>query len=191
MRRALISLLAAALLSSAAAAQTVSNRPTYWAGVYNLAAAATPTDVVCLENPTGAVVRLLGVSIYGVGGAAGTINLSLVRRTTLNTGGTSTTPTIALSESVHSRPPTAVFRAYTANPTALGTAGGTFRQLRWDVTTNGSNADPTGSALLNFAQAAPLGLPPTLRSVGSAFCVNLNSTAVAATVTIDMAWTEE
>ena len=191
MRRTLISLLAAAFLSSAAAAQTVSNRPTYWSGVYNLAAAATPTDIACLENPTGATVRLLGVSLYGVAAAAGTINVSLVRRTTLNTGGTSTTPVIALSEVVHSRPPVAVFRAYTANPTALGTQGGTFRQLRWDVTTNGSNADPTGSALLNFAQAAPLGLPPTLRAINSAFCVNLNSTAVAATVTIDMAWTEE
>ena len=39
--RALISLLAAALMIGQAAAQTVSNRPTYWSGVYNLAA-ATP-----------------------------------------------------------------------------------------------------------------------------------------------------
>ena len=164
--------------------------PTYWASTYNLAVPAGATDVVCLENPNGIVVRLLGVSVYGVGAVAGTINISVVRRTPTNTGGTSTTPAITGSD-VNASATQTIFRAYTANPTALGTLSGTFRNLRWDITTNGSNADPTSTAMLAFGNLRePDATVPLLRSRNSAFCISFNGAAVASTVTLDMEWSE-
>jgi hypothetical protein len=163
--------------------------PTYWASSYNLAVPIGATDIVCLENPNGIVVRLLGVSLYGTGGAAGTIDITVVRRTPLNTGGTSTTPAVSGSD-LNAPASQTVFRAYTVNPTALGTVTGTFRSLRWDVTTNGSNADPTGTTMLGFNSLKEDAVVPMLRARGSAFCVNFNAAAVASTVTIDMVWSE-
>lgn len=161
---------------------------TFWAGIFNLATPIGATDIVCLENPNGANISLVGVAVYGVGAANGMINVSVLRRSSLNSGGTSTlvTPTPSDEQGISK----AVLRCYTVNPTTLGAINGVFRQLQWDITTNGSSADPSGAATLNFAAIIPPAGLPIIRSSGSAFCVSFNGAAVAATLSVDCVWTE-
>jgi len=161
---------------------------TYWASAFSVAIPAGATDIACLENPNGASISLVGVALYGVGAANGTINVSVIRRSSLNSGGTSflITPTPSDEQGISQ----AVLRCYTVNPTTLGALNGIFRQLQWDVTTNGSSASPSGAATLNFASIVPPAGLPIMRSPVSAFCVSFNGSPIAATLSVDMVWTE-
>ena len=187
--RALIALLLATL--PAAAQQTF---PTYAAGFYNLGAQAAATDVVCLENAGHKVIRLMAVTLAGIGVAAGTIHVSVLIRSTANAGGVSITPApVPLSSDYP--PGTAVLRAYTANPTTLGTSIGVIREDRWDITTQGSNADP-GNSLGLLPVYNPPAAKMTLKGTGSdpaafAGCLSFNGTGPASTLTGDATWTEE
>lgn len=182
--------LAALAYCTAALAQSPPpvNKPTYWSGVYNLAVPAAATDVACLENPQGAVVRLLSVTLYGLGSAAGSIDIAVLRRNALNTGGTSTTPAIIASDQQQG-PPAAVFRVYTVNPT-VGALDGIFALMRWDITTTGSNPDPSGAASLRSVAILPSGILPTLRNANSALCLNFNAPTPSSTITLNMVWNE-
>jgi hypothetical protein len=189
MKRISVGGLALASLISQVAAQVPANKPTYWASVYDATVPVGMTDEVCLENPNGVRVRLLGVSVYGVGAATGTIKMSLVRRSSLDVPAASVTVTPTSSDE-RGAASAVIFRDFTANPTALGTLNGTFRQLRWDITTNGNNADPYGDGVMLTGNVAPVGQIPEIRAANTAICLNLNGPTIASTLTIDMVWTE-
>jgi len=80
---------------------------------------ATATDVLTLTGVTGKIIRLSKVTVAGTATAASIYDCYLVKRTTLNTGGTSTNPVATKCDSID---PTAsgILSLYTANPT-LGT----------------------------------------------------------------------
>src|SRR5215831_4413055 len=97
MKRLIASLLLLISSSSPAPAQ-VSGKATYYAGVFSLASPSGATDAMCLENPAGVVVRLLQIYVSGLGAGAATIDVALVKRASLNSGGTSTTVTPAIGD---------------------------------------------------------------------------------------------
>ena len=53
-----------------------------------LAPGATPTDVVLLWGATGSVIHIKNVSVSGIATTAGSMDVSLVKRTAPDTGGT-------------------------------------------------------------------------------------------------------
>jgi hypothetical protein len=177
-----------ALLAVPAQAQV----PTYSAGFYNVAVGAAANDVVCLENAGSRAIRMVALNLYGVGAANGTVHVSIVLRSTANSGGTSTTPApVALSGT---QPATGVLRVYTADPVP-GTLYGVLREGRWDITTNGNAADPSGLLTVN-PNYIPNVARLTLKGSGSdpfpyAACVTFNGTGPASTLTGDVSWTEE
>src|SRR6266851_10092350 len=95
-------------------------------GVAGFTPAATATDFAVLVGSATKTIRLLRVQISGIASAAATVEISLVKRTTADSGGTiSATPTIGLHDSNDSAI-TGVLNVYSANPT-LGTSGGLIR----------------------------------------------------------------
>lgn len=100
---------------------------------YSVAGAVVPvaaaTDVVTLTNPA-AGTKTLYVRHVGVTGTSGTQvdePVSLVVRSTVNTGGTSTTPAIVPHDSIMPAA-TGVVNAYTTLPGTVGTLVGVIRQ---------------------------------------------------------------
>ncbi|MSP62351.1 MAG: hypothetical protein EXR72_18865 [Myxococcales bacterium] len=82
-------------------------------------AVGNPTDIVILTLPagTGKVVRVLRVAVNGTAPSAVGIPVQLVKRTTLNTGGTLNGPLSIASHDSADAAPAAVADTYSANPT--------------------------------------------------------------------------
>jgi hypothetical protein len=82
--------------------------------------AATPTDVINLQGSATKTVRFTHIAICTPGTAAGIADVVLIRRSTANSGGTSTSPTIGKSATADAAA-TLVDLVYTTNATTLGT----------------------------------------------------------------------
>ena len=81
---------------------------------------ATATDVVVLSGSASKVIRVTKVSIVGTATAASIYDHYIIKRTTANTGGTSSNVTAAQSDS-NDAAQSGTLKIYTANPSALGT----------------------------------------------------------------------
>ncbi|MFA6875729.1 MAG: hypothetical protein WCQ87_03750 [Parabacteroides sp.] len=81
--------------------------------------AATPTDIVTLYGSATKTVKIKRVTVSGQATTAGSMPVSLVKRTAVNTTGTSSAPSIAKFDSTDGAA-TATPLLYTANPSALG-----------------------------------------------------------------------
>ena len=134
MRRALTMLglliaLAASAVIPSSVAQFSPNpfAPTYSAGEERVSAAA-PTDIFCVEGPTSGSGRILNVTVYLNLGTTGTSAI-WIKRSTLNTGGTSFAATPAKRDSNISAASTMTLRMYTVNPTSLGVEQGRLQRL--------------------------------------------------------------
>lgn len=161
-------------------------KTTYGSSILNLATAATATDVVTLSGSATKTVKIIEIGISGSATTAVALGIQLIKRSTTNTTGTSTTPAIVPFDSANA-PGTAVFRAYTANPGALGTAVGTLKvhKLLIDSTTVTSN-------FILYQHGSTPGQPIVLRGVGEFLAINFNSTTITgSSMCIYMVWTEE
>ena len=88
--------------------------------------AATPTDIFTLTGSGTKTVRIKKIVLSGLATTAGQMVWNLIRRSAVNTGGTSTAPT-AMKHDTSDGAATAVMALYTVNPAGLGTAVGTVR----------------------------------------------------------------
>lgn len=89
---------------------------TYIGQILGLVPAAAATDVWCLNASATKSVHIRRVTLSGTATAVATIPIVLIRRNTLDTGGTSSTPNIT-SASTNNPTATAGPIQYTANPT--------------------------------------------------------------------------
>lgn len=158
---------------------------TYASAIAGLALAAAATDVFTLTGSASKTIRIHEISITGSATAAAFANISIIKRSTANTAGTSTTPAVVPHDSANAAG-TAVARAYTANPT-LGTTVGTIKSTRmlFDSTTIVSTAYvwQQGS---NPCQAI------VLRGTSEVLAINMNGvTFTTGVVNIHIVWTEE
>lgn len=159
-------------------------KPTYSATGSYVPAAAT-TDTCSLTGSATKNVRIRRVIIAGVGSAVQNQNVAVVKRSTANSGGTSTTPTVVPYDS-SSAVGTAVMRAYTANPT-LGTTVGTVIEplVKFGDLTTG----PAETYEIKFGE---LGSPLILRGVAQVAAVNLAGVTITTpVVNCTFEWTEE
>jgi hypothetical protein len=161
---------------------------TYGAAVTNLVSPGSATDIFELRNPAGSgkVIYIKHLSLSGTATNQTNANLLLIKRTTLNTGGTSTAPTVGKYDSAN--PAAAgVVLAYTANPSALGAGVALHSEKVYLGTTN---VNAVNSDLWEEATTSNNAQDITLHP-GEALCINLNATTIAGGVfNIDAVWTE-
>lgn len=113
---------AAAQAPAALVTQTPFRGTTYVA-VATFTPATTPTDFLTITGSATRTVAVKRFTCYGSSTAAGSEIVNVIKRSTVDTGGTSTNPTAQALDS-NNGAATAVVTAYTANPSALGTAVG-------------------------------------------------------------------
>ena len=134
--------------------------------------AATPTDVVILNGSATKTVKVKRVTVSGQATTAGSMNVSLVKRTAVNTAGTSTAVTAAQFDSIDSAA-TAVAKLYTVNPTSVGTGVAlSAQELNFGV------AGAAGTVVFDFANRNDKAI--YLRGVAEGLAINLNGAAVPA-----------
>ncbi len=148
--------------------------------------AATPSDIVTLSWVS-KTVRIRRVVLYGYSTTAGQMTASIFKRSTANSGGTSTAPTPTLMDSLLTAA-TATVAQYSANPTP------------------GSNVGSGLSRYLNFGLAGASNMPEVfdfgamlgggalvLRAASQVMAISLNSGSVPAggVVSYEIYYTEE
>jgi len=161
---------------------------TYSVVAPDVATAASATDVVCISGSATRTVVLKKILLAGSTTNATTVSthVNIVKRSTANTGGTSTTPAIVPHDSQNAAA-TAVVRAYTANPTT-GTLVGNIAgmQMIFAVT-----ADWPATLYINFGENGMQGI--ILRGTSESACVNLNGATVTTSGALDASfeWIEQ
>lgn len=149
---------------------TEGNVGTYGISAVAVTPAATPTDVVTVYGSATKTIRVKSVTVSGLATTAGSMDVSLVKRTAANTGGTATHPTIAKFDSGDATA-TATVSQYSVNPTGLGT--GTIVESK---TLNMGVAGAAGTVVFDFATRNDKAL--ILRGATEGLAINLNGEAV-------------
>lgn len=93
-----------------------STKATFRACWSALSLAGAPTDVINMQGSATKTIRITKIFLSANATFAAIIPVQMIRRSAANTGGTSTTPTIAKHDTTNVAA-TAVVRTYTANPT--------------------------------------------------------------------------
>lgn len=164
-------------------------RPTYQASIAGLVTAASATDFFTIQGSATKLVTVTSLECYGTATTAATADILLIKRSAANTTGTSTSPAGVPLDS-NSAAATAVVKAYTANPGALGTAVGTIGSAKL-----GLPLPATGAAIqrLQFLLGeGPFVQPVVLRGVAQTLALNGNAATLGtgAQVNCSVTWTE-
>ncbi|MEL7086860.1 MAG: hypothetical protein AAGL98_00210 [Planctomycetota bacterium] len=165
--------------------QTVAS---YSATAERVAVVASATDVFCLRGSATKTVEVQGIRVSGSATANTLVPVSITKRTTANTGGTSASAPAVAHDSLDPAA-TATAVAYTANPSALGTSPGDLRGESLIFAGGSSPNLNIGSQVFRFTDYPSK--HPRLHGVAEQICVNLNGTTVGGgLITVDMQWTE-
>jgi len=188
-----------ALLTSADGTQIISPvdsfKETYRTSITNLVLAATPTDFITLTGSASKTIRVTNIHLSCTQTAGSYPDIVLLKRSTANSGGTSTSPTIVPLDS-NNAAASAVMRAYTANPT-LGTLVGNLMVERLNMNSPtvqvGGGNNPTGTnqrgQLWEFGR---LGQAIVLRGTSQVLALNGNSVTITGNSCDSwLEWTEE
>lgn len=163
-------------------------KATYSAAALNVTSAATATDIFTIFGSGTKTMRVLEMGMSGVQTTASDVIVQLIKRSTANTGGTSSSATNVPHDS-NNTAATATVLSYTANPTALGASMGTIRAGRLFVPPAGANS---AAETLVFTFGNGPGQAIVLRGTAQGLCVNLNSTTtIGGSFSFWVTWTEE
>jgi hypothetical protein len=165
---------------------TESTKATYSCAIGATTLAATATDFFTIVGSATKTVRVSRITISGIGTSAGTSEIYLYKRTTANSGGTATQPTIVQHDS-NDAAPTAVVNTYSANPT-LGT-GNALRAQRLAIQLTATGDVP--AIVWDFSTRNSKGL--VLRGIAQCLALNFNGAAVVGgtSLCIDCEFSEE
>lgn len=194
-----------ALVSAALAQNTVPQvgvntatirEQTYTAVSLALVPAASATDVFCISGSSSKIVAIRKIVITGTAGTLVSLPFTLVRRTSLDTGGTAATGSAAPVASPHNSTngaATATLIAYTANPTINDSSPRYLRSqiLTLPTTAAGVTITPiwwhAGSQVDSYSQ----GFDIPAGSTAQQYCVNLNGVSVSSgSLHISVTWSE-
>jgi hypothetical protein len=163
--------------------QAHSSEFTYSAGVQNLAGVAG--DNLIITGFTGGVVRVKRISISSSASASQTINANIIKRSTLDTGGTF----VALGGVPHDPQSPAnqcTVGYYTAAPTPGTQVGSLLRAAQIFINTAGGTP---GITVFDFGDNNDQGI--TLRLATHLFTLNLGSAPTnSPNIGIDIEWVE-
>lgn len=139
--------------------------------------AVTATDSVEITGSS-ASIQITKIIIGGIATAAAALQASLIRRSTLDTGGTSTNQTIVNHETGDGAS-TATIKLYSVNPSALGTTIGSIRSVRIPL---GTATDPRTPITYTFGSDSK---PFILAGATQTLCLNFAGGAISAGASID------
>jgi hypothetical protein len=180
----LSSAFALALLAPAQAQfqpQGVTPKSTYGASAVGLVTAASATDIMTLRGSASKTIVVTFVECTGIATTAGTADLALIKRTTANTGGTSTNPAVTQFDSKNPAG-TGVVTTYTANPATLGTSSGVAAVKKLNLPLVASTlAQPATWSMTDYPYTQPI----ILRGVGESLAINGNGATLAAGAAVD------
>lgn len=167
------------------AADNEPERCTYGGGILGFTLAATPTDILTIQGAANKIVRIKSIIINGNSLSLAAYPISLIRRSTVHTGGTSTVITAGKHDTSDPNS-AAVLRYFTANPTP-GTTVATLHIGRV-IAASASNLDR-----LPFQYAWQNDKAILLNGASEFLAINMGATALAGATTmdIDVLWTEE
>jgi hypothetical protein len=166
---------------------TEGQKPTYAAAFIGLVPAASPTDVLTITGSATKTVKItsLRVTVSTTAGSGILFNANLVKRSTADSAGTSTTATNVPYDS-NSAAATATVKGYTANPT-LGTAVGPVRAIRYAAT---PASVPNQEVFMEFGTRPAQTV--VLRGTSEQLCLNFGGTSITGGIAdISIEWTEE
>ena len=154
------------------------------------------TDIACIAGSSSKTVYVKRISITGTAATLVTAPFTLLRRASVDTGGTAATTTanwantIAKNDSTNPTA-TATLISYSANPTINDTSP-TYLRSAWTtlpVTSAGTSIRPIEwffSSGLSFDQEA------ILRGTAQQLCINLNATSITTgLIHADIQWIEQ
>ena len=163
-------------------------RQTYTASVNGLVAASGATDILTIIGSASKTVRVTRIIFTMSTTTAVDVPVQLIKRSSADTGGTSTAPAATPHDS-NNAAATAVLAAYTANPSALGTLVGTA--IRSSIYSSQSTFT-SPAEVLDFPLGQNNDQPVVLRGVAQQLAINLGGTALAgAKVNASITWTED
>lgn len=169
---------------------------TYAAVSRGLAPAASATDLFCISGSASRSISVKRIEISGTAGTLVTAPFTLVRRVTLDSGGTLATGaalpvgTAMLSTNAAS---TATLAAYTANPTVNDSSPTYFRSqwLTLPVTSAGTSVRPIVWDFSTSQDILAQGLDIAKGNTTYQYCINLNGVSVSSgLIDINILWTE-
>lgn len=143
-------------------------------------------DVFCLTGSASKTVKLRRLLISGASSNSTVIDVQLILRSTLNTGGTSSLPTIVAFDS-NNPLATAVAVAYTTPPT-LGTTVGVAAVAKYTVLS--TTSPQTSVGLLPLSLSEMYDQFPTLNGASQEVCINVGA-VTGAVWSISVWWSEE
>lgn len=142
----------------------------YSAAIVSLVPATLATDVFTITGSATKTIRITEMWMQGTETTAGAVTIQLLKRSTANSAGTSTSPTRVPHDST-SPAATATVLAYTANPTT-GNLVGIVRATR-EVVLAPATAANAPRVPFNFN-----GMDVVLRGTGEVLALNLNGVTV-------------
>lgn len=154
------------------------DKATYIAGFTSVASAANATDLITIVGSATKIIRIKRVVISAIATDDSNAVIQLVKRSTNNTGGTSTSLNRVPLDSQNAAA-TATVRAYTANPT-LGTLVGLLASSRLQIgvlaPANNSNTPSNPNELF---RSNGRGQDIVLRGTSEIASINLNAVTIA------------
>jgi hypothetical protein len=164
--------------------QTVEKRATYSAAIQGLVLAAAATDVFCVSGSASKTIIIKHIAFAGTATSSTVSDMLFLKRSTANTGGTSTSPAITPHDSTNAAG-TATILAYTVNPTT-GTLVGNFEAIKFTL--------PTTTIQIN-ERATTYGIEEDqgiiLNNATESACLNFNGQTVAgASINVSVEWRE-
>lgn len=157
---------------------------TYHAAL-SFAPAASATDVVLMQGSSTRTIRIRRIMLGGLASSAADVQVSAVRRSAGDTGGTSTGVTPGKAD-INDGTPTAQVSTYTANPSSLGASGGGIFNLPMAVAT--ATTATADRLIMPFGDYGAKSL--VLRGTTDYLAINLNG-ATLSNLFGDIEWTEE
>lgn len=153
------------------------NKATYIAGFTSVASAANATDLITIVGSATKIIKIKRVVVSAIATNDSNRVIQLVKRSTGNTGGTSTSLNIVPLDSQNAAA-TATVRAYTANPT-LGSLVGLLasKYLQIGVSSPAANSS-TPAHPCNLFVSNGRGQDIVLRGASEIVSINLNGVTI-------------
>ena len=172
-------------------------KATFSAAKVGLVPAASATDIFTITGAAGITVRVLHIELSATTTAAtaAALDIMLLKRSTANTGGTTTGSPTPTSHDRLNAAVNATVLAYTANPASLGTLVGTaLRNQKYQqaLTPQTATDFPAVQPLVwDFGNRPGQGI--VLRGANDVLAINLNAANASAGALFDIAieWSED
>ena len=181
------------VLSSASLGGT---KDTYSAAKVGLVPASSATDIFTITGSDTRTIRVTRISITATTTSAtpAALDVLLLKRSTANTGGTSTGSPTPVPHDSQAAAVSATVLSYTANPTVGTVVGTALRNVKFFQTLATSTAtDFPAKDAIEWTFGNRAAEPIVLRASTEVLAINLNAVTATATASfnIDIEWTEE